>query len=159
MKRARAQHGIALIVLLALIGFLVIGVLLTVARSSAVDTEREMRTAQALAKAKEGLIAYAVAVLPDTFAKRPGDLPCPDLHNDGQAELQCGSAAQRIGRLPWKTLGLSDLRDADGERLWYALSTRFQRKTVNQCTAAGGPACLRGARRGGRRPVGPALPG
>ena len=142
MKRARAQHGIALIVLLALIGFLVIGVLLTVARSSAVDTEREMRTAQALAKAKEGLIAYAVAVLPDTFAKRPGDLPCPDLDNDGQAELQCGSAAQRIGRLPWKTLGLSDLRDADGERLWYALSTRFQRKTVNQCTAAGGPACL-----------------
>jgi hypothetical protein len=131
-----------LIVLLALIGFLVVGVLLTVAGSSAIDTEREMRTAQALAKAKEGLIAYAVAVLPDTFAKRPGELPCPDLNNDGKAELLCDTVEQRIGRLPWKTLGLSDLRDADGERLWYALSTRYQRKNSNQCDHAGDPTCL-----------------
>lgn len=142
MRYARAQHGIALIVLLALIGFLVVGVLLTVAGSSAIDTEREMRTAQALAKAKEGLIAYAVAVLPDSLAKRPGDLPCPDLDNDGDAEETCDTAAERIGRLPWRTLGLSDLRDADGERLWYALSARFQRRTFNQCKEAGGPSCL-----------------
>ena len=142
MPSMRPQHGVALIVLLALLGFLVVGVLLTIARSGAIDTERELRTAQALAKAKEGLIAYAVAVLPDTSAKRPGDLPCPDLDNDGQAEMLYASAAQRIGRLPWKTLGLSDLRDADGERLWYALSTRYQRRSFNQCTSAGGATCL-----------------
>jgi len=142
MMHARPQHGVALIVLLALIGFLVVGVLLTVARSSAIDTERQMRTAQALAKAKEGLIAYAVAVLPDTSAKRPGDLPCPDLDNDGDAQETCKTASERIGRLPWRTLGLSDLRDANGERLWYALSTRFRRSTVNQCEEAAGPRCL-----------------
>jgi len=46
-------------------------------------------------RAKEQLIADPVAVLPDIFAKRAGDLPCPDLDNDGQAELQCGSAVSR----------------------------------------------------------------
>ena len=142
MPLAKPQRGIALIMMLALLGFVVVGVLLTIARSSAVETEREKRTTQVLAQAKEGLLAYAVAVLPDSLAKRPGDLPCPDLDNDGQAESLCPNAAQRIGRLPWKTLGLSDLRDADGERLWYALSTRFQRRTFNQCPSAGGPTCL-----------------
>ena len=142
MALAKPQRGVALIVLLTLLGFLVVGVLLSIARGGAIETEREIRTAQVLGKAKEGLIAYAIAVLPDTSAKRPGDLPCPDLDNDGQAELQCVTAAQRIGRLPWKTLGLSDLRDADGERLWYALSTRFQRRNFNQCPSPSGPTCL-----------------
>src|SRR5215813_13961253 len=32
--------------------------------------------------------------------------------------------------------------DADGERLWYALSTNYQRKTTNQCKAPGDPTCL-----------------
>ena len=31
-----------------------------------------------------------------------------------------------IGRLPWKTFGLPDLRDGSGERLWYALSPNFR---------------------------------
>jgi hypothetical protein len=133
---------VALVVLVAVIGFLLIGVLLGVARGSAIETERQKRNAQTLAKAKEALIAYAVAVQPDTLAKRPGDLPCPDLDNDGDAEATCSNASTRVGRLPWRTLGLSDLRDADGERLWYALSTNFRRSTVNQCEHPGDPACL-----------------
>ena len=140
--RLRAQKGFALIVLLSLLGFILVGVLLTIARGSAGATERARRTSEALAKAKEALIAYAVAVQPDTSAKRPGDLPCPDLNNDGQAELTCAATIQRIGRLPWKTLGLSDLRDGDGERLWYALSANFLRSTVNQCPTVGAPGCL-----------------
>jgi hypothetical protein len=128
--------------LLALVSAVLVGLLLTVASGSSIETERGKRTAMALAKAKEGLIAYAVAVQPDTDAKRPGELPCPDLNNDGQAELLCFNNSQRLGRLPWKTLGLSDLRDADGERLWYALSTNFQRRNFNQCDTPGGATCL-----------------
>lgn len=139
MGKAR---GIALIVLLVLLSAILVGVLLAIAHSNALETQRPQRTALALAKAKEALIAYAVAVQPDTVAKRPGDLPCPDLDNDGHAELTCATAARRLGRLPWRTLGLPDLRDADGERLWYALSTRFQRTTVNQCPTPGGALCL-----------------
>src|SRR5258708_29066232 len=32
-----------------------------------------------------------------------------------------------IGRIPWKTLGIDDLRDASGERLWYALAHNFRK--------------------------------
>jgi type II secretory pathway pseudopilin PulG len=110
--------------------------------------ERDKVSLQALAQAKAGLIAYAVSVQPDTYAKRPGELPCPDLDNDGDAEITCFSANQRIGRLPWKTLRLPDLRDGHGERLWYALSATFQRKTFNQCPTPGGPACLNSDTRG-----------
>jgi len=54
---------------------------------------------------------------------RPGSLPCPDTNDDGVAELLSGSECPTyIGRLPWQTLGLPDLRDASGERLWYGLS-------------------------------------
>jgi hypothetical protein len=104
--------------------------------------DRDKVSLQALVQAKAGLIAYAVSVQPDTYAKRPGELPCPDLDNDGDAEITCFHANQRIGRLPWKTLRLPDLRDGYGERLWYALSTTFQRKTFNQCPTPSGPTCL-----------------
>ncbi len=45
----------------------------------------------------------------------------------------------RPGRLPWRTLGLADLRDADGERLWYAVSPNFRdyasQVLINDATA------------------------
>ncbi|MGH8744426.1 MAG: hypothetical protein ACREUY_09135, partial [Burkholderiales bacterium] len=51
-----------------------------------------------------------------------------------------------IGRLPWYTLGLPDLRDGSGERLWYALSDNFHAgatfplnsDTMGQLTVTGG---------------------
>jgi hypothetical protein len=47
--------------------------------------------------------------------------------DDGIADLFAGTnCPSYIGRLPWRTLGLADLRDADGERLWYALSPNFR---------------------------------
>jgi type II secretory pathway pseudopilin PulG len=145
LVQPRNQQGVALIILLALLGIVAIAVLLTIVRGSAEAVEREKRTTEALAKAREALIAYAVSVQPDTSAKRPGDLPCPDLDNDGDTtlpEATCNTPTQRIGRLPWKKLGIGDLRDGNGERLWYALSTKFQRTTVNQCPAVGGAGCL-----------------
>lgn len=57
---------------------------------------------------------------------RPGDLPCPDMNNDGEAETACNTQSARLGRLPWKTLGIGDVRDGAGERLWYAVSTRYK---------------------------------
>ena len=91
---------------------------------AAVRVERGRLTNDALAKAKAALIAYAVA-----DPNRPGELPCPDVNDDGKlviGEDIIGSAcASLIGRLPWATLGLPDLRDDAGERLWYALSNDF----------------------------------
>lgn len=100
---------------------------------------RERATERALAQAREALIAYA-ADRPITAAVGPGYLPCPDLDGDGWAESTCGSLdgssgqAARLGLLPWKTLGLPDLRDGAGERLWYAVSTKY--KGLLNCAAS-----------------------
>ncbi|MBS1141299.1 MAG: hypothetical protein H6R13_2752 [Proteobacteria bacterium] len=95
---------------------------------------QEHKTQETLVQAKEALIAYAASVYPAGNV-RPGDLPCPDTNNDGKKESSCGNAngstgqAVRLGRLPWKSLGLADLRDASGERLWYAVSNNFKENT------------------------------
>ena len=136
------QRGSTAIALLVAVVVALSVLAISVNSAARAGVERQRKTALALGAAHEALIAYAVAVKPDTYAKRPGDLPCPDLDNDGDAELTCSSASQRIGRLPWKTLRMPDLRDGDGERLWYAVSTHFKRTTVNQCPVAGGPNCL-----------------
>ncbi len=90
---------------------------------------RERSTMDALLKAKAALIAYAAS---EQFqrsmgqvSRQPGALPCPDTDDDGSSEGLCSNAAGRVGRLPWKTIGAEDLRDATGERLWYAVSSSF----------------------------------
>ncbi len=143
MIRTRpGQAGTALLLLLCVLAAGTAAVLLAESTLGHSRRDRDAITARALARAHEALLAYAVTVSPDTAAKRPGDFPCPDLDNDGSAELTCVTADKRIGRLPWKTLDSTDLRDGDGERLWYALSGRFDRTTSNQCSVSGGPNCL-----------------
>jgi hypothetical protein len=114
------------------------------ALSSASTAQHRLRASErALAQAREALLAYA-ADRPIDARVGPGYLPCPDLDDDGWAEATCGSLsghlgqAERLGRLPWKTLGLPDLRDGYGERLWYAVSTRY--KGLLNCAAS--PACV-----------------
>ena len=87
--------------------------------------QRNNNVAAAFEQAKQAMIGRAVA-----DQNRPGSLPCPDIDNDGVLTLNVdyfsgGVCARLIGRLPWRTLGLPDLRDDAGERLWYALSNMF----------------------------------
>jgi type II secretory pathway pseudopilin PulG len=125
--RRRAQQGMVLIIVVALV--LLGGVLfvLSTVKVTAVSVERNRATNEALAKAKDALIAYAVS-----HGARPGSLPCPDANDDGEAksaedyDAATGACNSLIGRLPWKTLGLADLRDDAGERLWYAVSGDFR---------------------------------
>src|SRR5438105_6036861 len=129
MKRSpkrspRSARGVALLAVLSVL--LIIGAYFALASLSlsSVQVTRERSTGESLQRAKEALIAYAVS---DTT--RPGELPCPDVNDDGKLALNqdyVGSACvSLIGRLPWITLGLPDLRDDTGERLWYALSNDF----------------------------------
>jgi hypothetical protein len=87
------------------------------------------KTMASLALAQQALLAYANQPLGvtqcDMNCQRPGDLPCPDRNNDGLAETSCSNTS-RIGRLPWKTLGVGDIRDGSGERLWYAVSEKYK---------------------------------
>jgi hypothetical protein len=120
---ARRQNGFfAMIVLVILVMgslYAIVSGLNTAAAEARLH--REDVASLALQQAKEALIARAALDL-----NRPGSLPCPDRDNDGIADLLAGNnCPSYIGRLPWKTLGLPDLRDAAGERLWYALSADF----------------------------------
>jgi hypothetical protein len=128
--------------LLALLACICIAVPLALSMLGPVP-QRDAVSDRALAQAREALVAYA-AGRPISSWVGPGYLPCPDLDDDGWAESTCGSQSgdsgqeSRLGRLPWKTLGLPDLRDGYGERLWYAVSSKH--KGLLNCAAS--RACL-----------------
>ncbi len=116
---ARGQALLVLIVMLSVATMLLVyGSTTELARF----IQGEQRTRIVLEQARQALIGRAVA-----DATRPGSLPCPDTNGDGSADLFAGSACPSyIGRLPWRTLGIGDLRDEHGERLWYALSPNYR---------------------------------
>jgi len=85
------------------------------------ELEAERKTALALAQAKAALLGYAA--MDDN---RPGSLPCSDINDDGAVFGVDCVADDQVARLPWKRLGLPDIRDGSGERLWYAVSRDFR---------------------------------
>ncbi len=151
------QQGFA--VLFLILSLLLGGIAVFYGLATAIppEIERDRKTADALAMAKAALIGYATGVTNFAGNARPGDLPCPDRNDSGSpggtAATSCGNAtgnqqARRLGRLPWKTLGLPDLRDGDGERLWYAVSNNFKNNVRTACTAPGQTGCLNSDTRG-----------
>jgi len=134
------QAGAGLVLMALVLAVAVLASVAALGRGAVASAaQRDRITERALAQAREALIAYA-AERPIDGAVGPGYLPCPDTDDDGWAESTCGSLsghlgqADRLGRLPWKTLGLPDLRDGAGERLWYAVSTRH--KGLLNCAAS-----------------------
>jgi len=131
----KSQHGSAILIILTIIGIGAAFLLVSALNKSNQQLERDKITTAALAQAKEALVGYAASVDVSPSGPRPGDLPCPDTNNDGIAETSCGNASGstgqnlRLGRLPWKSLGLPDLQDGYGERLWYAVSNNFKKNT------------------------------
>lgn len=122
-SRSHSQRGQALLALLMLLGIALTVFVYNVFDPFQASARREARTRDVLMEARDALIGYAAS-----SATRPGQLPCPDTNNDGDAEpLVAGNCPSNIGRLPWRTLGLQDLRDSAGERLWYAPSPVFTR--------------------------------
>ena len=122
-----SQRGVIVWVILLLLAGMG-GLLLTASQNTSRQSAMQ-KTLASLALAQQALLAYAAQPLGTTQCEmncpRPGDLPCPDRNNDGEAESSC-STTSRLGRLPWKTLGTGDLRDGSGERLWYAVSERYK---------------------------------
>jgi hypothetical protein len=140
--RRTGQAGVVAVLLLVILVMGSLYALLSGVNTATAELQqkRDDVTAVALKQAKEALIAYAA-----TRPARPGALPCPDLDNNGIAGgagfygnnseaipggihggFTCPNAGRQIGRLPWVTLGLPDLRDASGERLWYVMSGNFR---------------------------------
>lgn len=139
MDSTKRERGNLLLLLAAMLALGLAAAFATGLTSEAARHARDRASDRALAEAREALIAYATSRPIDSIVG-PGYLPCPDLDDDGWAEATCGSLAgatgqaQRLGRLPWKTLGLAQLRDGYGEPLWYAVSTRH--KGLLNCAAS-----------------------
>jgi hypothetical protein len=128
MRIKRQQHGAVLLILVISMS----AVALLWLYSSWARHDNGERTQFALHTAQSALLGRAVA-----DANRPGSLPCPDTNNDGVAELLAGvQCPNYLGRLPWRTLGLSDIRDGSGERLWYALSADMRDASGNIINSA-----------------------
>lgn len=140
------QRGQALLAMLVILVFALSAAVYTLVKPTSSAIERDKITAAALAQAKAALIGYAVGVTL-SGSRRLGDLPCPDTNDSGQTGTSCGDPtgslqASRIGRLPWKSLGLPDLRDGDGERLWYAVSNNFKYNNRTACISPSDTGCL-----------------
>jgi hypothetical protein len=150
-------RGAALLVLLLAIVLAFSTVLIGSLEGNRLEIERQRKTLETLTQAKQALIAWSV-IQGDVRAateteggnkkftyRRPGTLPCPDryLKLFGEEEAVPGiapgtcaaSTGTSIGRLPWKTLNMEDLRDTYGETLWYAVSDRFRNNVSNNYAA------------------------
>jgi hypothetical protein len=128
-----AQRGVIAILLLVILVMGALYALLSNVNTATAELQqtRDDVTSVALKQAKEALIAWSA-----THMNGPGHLLCPDTDDDGEADtVTCGTAATRVGRLPWRTLNLPDLRDGSGERLWYAVSRCFLERSTDQYCA------------------------
>ena len=125
MRRPRRQRGAAALLLLTVvvlgIAWFAVGAL---GKAPVAAAEREVVTGKALKAAKEALLAYVAQYAARSDSAEPGQLPCPEsltLASPGQASTSCSASALVVGRLPWKTLGIDELRDGQGEPLWYMM--------------------------------------
>ena len=133
-------------ILLVLITFMIAASILLgdLVSASASRTQRDNDTVAVLTQAKQALIARAALDI-----NRPGSLPCPARDTSGVAPAVTGipgdpcnpsvgsatTGANRnylVGRLPWNTLNLPELKDKDNEPLWYAISDEFRDVDANR---------------------------
>lgn len=115
------QRGVVLLIMLLVVFTASASMLLGRLNANALRNTGEQRDALELAKASAALVGYAVR-----STGRPGGLPCPDVDDDGFADATPPVCNGLTGRLPWRTLGLADIRDSAGERLWYTVSGSHQ---------------------------------
>ena len=129
LRRIVRQRGQTLILMLLLLSVAVGAALFSYYRSNKITLDYDQKTTEALAQAKAALIGYAVSRDNIDGTARPGEFPCPDTKalTDPNYGTQDGSCtAGRLGRIPWKTLGIPEPKDASGETLWYAVADRFR---------------------------------
>ncbi len=124
----RTQRGAALMVMMLVLLTAMTAVLVSRVSVNSVRNQQLGETGEVLAMAREKLIDYAT-ILPDIAPGQPAKLPCPDIDGsggwlEGEAHRDaCGATGVTVmGRLPWRTLGLTPPKDGSGACLWYVVS-------------------------------------
>jgi len=129
--RRGSQRGQAMLLVVMLIGIATTLLVYGMVDTTTIALRRDQGTVAALAEVKRALIGWSVQRTPSVPLPnaRPGELPCPDMNNDGFEDGNCVAGA--IGRVPWKTLGIPEPKDDAGETLWYAIAGPFRIWNVN----------------------------
>lgn len=119
---SQRQKGAAVLALLAILMIVITASLIANVSLNRQGIKQQQNNAALLNRAKEALLGYALRQSP------PGLLPCPDSDGDGRANLSGVSCSVQRGFLPYRTLGLDELRDGSGARLWYAVELNYTRE-------------------------------
>ena len=137
------QKGAVLIIFAVIVSLVSLALIFNNLNGKQLEAFRKDKTAKALFEAKNALLGWSVMRGTTGVPGMPGQLPCPEdttligTANEGSALANCNSALPVVGRLPWKTLGLGDLRDGNGDKLWYALSSGFRNSPINSTISIG----------------------
>jgi hypothetical protein len=128
--RAKHERGVALLAFVAVIGIVATWFLVKQLNleSGVLDAARKNRNSEVLDRAKRALIGYVAAQAVKSGENRPGALPCPEAagnYNDEASEgtISYPCTLPKVGRFPWRSLGLDKLVDASGEPLWYVVAS------------------------------------
>jgi hypothetical protein len=148
---AKRERGAALLAMLAVI--MLVGSWFLVsklnAESGMAQAAYKARNAEVLLRAKRALIGYVAAQAVKAGENRPGAFPCPEAAADfnnaaSEGTISYPCTLPKVGRFPWKSLGLEKLVDASGEPLWYVVSagwagagTVINSNSVGQLTVDG----------------------
>ncbi|MDO8207468.1 MAG: hypothetical protein Q7T38_06570 [Gallionella sp.] len=133
MKTRSKQQGFALFLIAILLATAAATVTVKALkhRSGNIQIARDRITANALAQAKDALIGRTVS---QSLVTSAGYLNLPDIgsgvnYSEGNAAgdfSENNADYSVIGKMPWKTLGISPSRNGQGECLWYVVSGRFK---------------------------------
>lgn len=128
------QKGAALMLLVFMLALILITVLMRSISGVEYKAERDLKTAKVLDEAKVALLGWSV------LQNNLGQLPCPEdtslIGSPTEGEEQSTCTLPAIGRLPWRTLGLGDIRDSNNDKLWYVVSSGFRSPPINTNTLA-----------------------
>jgi hypothetical protein len=128
--RPRHQRGQAALLVVFLVGMVAALLVYGMIDTTSAALRRDQNTAATMAEVKRAFIGWSVQRSDSPADARPGELPCPDMNNDGFEDgASCGPGA--IGRVPWKSLGIREPKDEAGETLWYAIAGPFRIWTLN----------------------------
>lgn len=124
----RQQRGAALLLMMLVVLVAATAVLVTRLNIDEAKARQQVDAQHILAEARQALLDYAL-LNPDMSPGEPARLPCPDINGGGgwlEGEAHsgaCGATGETVmGRLPWRTLGMTPPRDAGGACLWYVVS-------------------------------------
>jgi hypothetical protein len=134
MPRAK-QQGAVLIFFVFIVGLITTVYVLNVLNPASIPAAKNEQTVKTLMEAKSALIGWSVK-----NNNAPGRFPCPEdtskIGTDREGEAASNCTLPAIGRLPFRTLGIGDLRDGNQNRLWYVISNGFRDTPINSETTA-----------------------